>query len=111
MRLGPSRRAVLAGVREQPSRKYWPIPASSCRRAVNRRNRSHHPEVQHQHVTGAADAAILLSFAQFERELIGERTRDKMAAARKKGKWVGGYPVLGYDVDPGRGRLVVNEEE
>src|SRR5207247_5560096 len=54
---------------------------------------------------------ILLSFAQFERELIGERTRDKMAAARKKGKWVGGYPVLGYDVDPGGGRLVVNEEE
>ena len=54
---------------------------------------------------------ILLSFAQFERELIGERTRDKMSAARKKGKWVGGCPVLGYDVDPGGGRLVVNEEE
>ncbi len=54
---------------------------------------------------------ILLSFAQFERELIGERTRDKMLAARKKGKWVGGCPVLGYDVDPGGGRLVVNEEE
>ena len=54
---------------------------------------------------------ILLSFAQFERELIGERTRDKMSAARKKGKWVGGCPVLGYDVDPAGGRLVVNEEE
>jgi site-specific DNA recombinase len=54
---------------------------------------------------------ILLSFAQFERELIGERTRDKMSAARKKGKWVGGCPVLGYDVDPSGGRLVVNEEE
>src|ERR1700704_4768102 len=54
---------------------------------------------------------ILLSFAQFERELIGERTRDKMSAARRKGKWVGGSPVLGYDVDPGGGRLVVNEEE
>jgi site-specific DNA recombinase len=54
---------------------------------------------------------ILLSFAQFERELIGERTRDKMSAARKKGKWVGGCPVLGYDVDPGGGRLVVNETE
>jgi hypothetical protein len=53
---------------------------------------------------------ILLSFAQFERELIGERTRDKMSAARRKGKWVGGCPVLGYDVDPGGGRLVVNEE-
>jgi site-specific DNA recombinase len=54
---------------------------------------------------------ILLSFAQFERELIGERTRDKMSAARKKGKWVGGCPVLGYDVEAGGGRLVVNAEE
>jgi len=54
---------------------------------------------------------ILLSFAQFERELIGERTRDKMSAARKKGKWVGGCPVLGYDVATGGGRLVVNEQE
>src|SRR5229473_1631657 len=54
---------------------------------------------------------ILLSFAQFEREIIGERTRDKMSAARRKGKWVGGTPVLGYDVDPHGGRLVVNEEE
>jgi len=54
---------------------------------------------------------ILLSFAQFEREIIAERTRDKMAAARKKGKWMGGIPVLGYDVAPGGGRLVVNNEE
>jgi site-specific DNA recombinase len=54
---------------------------------------------------------ILLSFAQFERELIGERTRDKMSAARRKGKWTGGSPVLGYDVHSGGGRLVVNEEE
>ena len=43
---------------------------------------------------------VLLSFAQFEREMIAERTRDKMSAARRKGKWVGGTPVLGYDVDP-----------
>jgi DNA invertase Pin-like site-specific DNA recombinase len=54
---------------------------------------------------------ILLSFAQFEREIIGERTRDKMSAARRKGKWVGGTPVLGYDVDPQGGRLVVNPPE
>jgi site-specific DNA recombinase len=54
---------------------------------------------------------ILLSFAQFEREIIGERTRDKMSAARRKGKWVGGMPVLGYDVVPGGGRLIVNEKE
>jgi DNA invertase Pin-like site-specific DNA recombinase len=54
---------------------------------------------------------ILLSFAQFEREIISERTRDKMSAARRKGKWVGGHPVLGYDVHPQGGRLVVNPEE
>jgi site-specific DNA recombinase len=54
---------------------------------------------------------ILLSFAQFEREIIAERTRDKMSAARKKGKWVGGHPVLGYDIDPRGGRLVVNPDE
>jgi site-specific DNA recombinase len=54
---------------------------------------------------------ILLSFAQFEREMIAERTRDKMSAARRKGKWVGGNPVLGYDVHPDGGALVVNEEE
>src|SRR5215470_12540155 len=51
---------------------------------------------------------ILLSFAQFERELISERTRDKMSAARKKGKWVGGTPMLGYDVDPRGGRIIIN---
>jgi DNA invertase Pin-like site-specific DNA recombinase len=54
---------------------------------------------------------ILLSFAQFEREIIGERTRDKLSAARRKGKWIGGWPVLGYDVDPKGGRLVVNPKE
>jgi len=52
---------------------------------------------------------ILLSFAQFEREIISERTRDKMRAARRKGKWTGGRPVLGYDVDPKGGKLNVNE--
>jgi site-specific DNA recombinase len=41
---------------------------------------------------------VLLSFAQFEREMISERTRDKIAAARRKGKWAGGRPVLGYNV-------------
>jgi site-specific DNA recombinase len=54
---------------------------------------------------------ILLSFAQFERDIIGERTRDKMSAARRRGKWVGGTPVLGYDLDPRGGRLMVNEGE
>jgi site-specific DNA recombinase len=54
---------------------------------------------------------ILLSFAQFEREMISDRTRDKMAAARRKGKWVGGTPVLGYDIAATGSRLLVNPEE
>jgi site-specific DNA recombinase len=54
---------------------------------------------------------VLLSFAQFEREIIGERTRDKMAAARRKGKRCGGMAILGYDVDAHNGKLVVNDEE
>ena len=47
---------------------------------------------------------VLLSFAQFEREMISERTRDKIAATRRKGKWSGGMPMLGYDVDCSGGR-------
>jgi site-specific DNA recombinase len=39
---------------------------------------------------------VLLSFAQFERELIGERVRDKIAASKRKGLWVGGPVPLGY---------------
>ena len=54
---------------------------------------------------------ILLSFAQFEREIIAERTRDKMSAARRKGKWTGGHPMLGYDIDPRGGRLLLNADE
>ena len=54
---------------------------------------------------------VLLSFAQFEREIISERTRDKIAAARRKGKWSGGMPLLGYDVDPKGSKLVVHAEE
>jgi site-specific DNA recombinase len=54
---------------------------------------------------------VLLSFAQFEREIIAERTRDKMAATRRKGKWSGGTPVLGYDLDPRGRRLHVNDHE
>jgi site-specific DNA recombinase len=54
---------------------------------------------------------VLLSFAQFEREIISERTRDKMAATRRKGKWSGGLPVLGFDIDPQGYRLVLNEDE
>jgi DNA invertase Pin-like site-specific DNA recombinase len=52
---------------------------------------------------------VLLSFAQFEREVTGERIRDKIAASKKKGMWMGGCVPLGYDrVDR---KLVVNEDE
>jgi DNA invertase Pin-like site-specific DNA recombinase len=52
---------------------------------------------------------VLLSFAQFEREVIGERVRDKIAASKKKGMWMGGVLPLGYDVKDRK--LVVNEAE
>ncbi|MCP3169978.1 recombinase family protein [Myxococcus qinghaiensis] len=52
---------------------------------------------------------MLMSFAEFEREMISERTRDKVAAARRKGLWTGGRAPLGYDVKDKR--LVVNEYE
>ena len=52
---------------------------------------------------------MLMSFAEFEREMIAERTRDKISAARRKGKWTGGIIPLGYDlVDH---KLVIREEE
>ena len=52
---------------------------------------------------------ILLSFAQFEREVIGERIRDKIAASKKKGMWMGGIPPLGYRAQDGK--LVVIDSE
>lgn len=52
---------------------------------------------------------ILLSFAQFEREVTGERIRDKISASKAKGMWMGGTPPLGYDVR--ERKLVVNEPE
>jgi site-specific DNA recombinase len=52
---------------------------------------------------------VLLSFAQFEREVTGERIRDKIAASKKKGLWMGGTPPLGYDAR--ERKLIVNEIE
>jgi site-specific DNA recombinase len=63
------------------------------------------------HSMGRLTLNILLSFAQFEREIISERTRDKMSAARRKGKWVGGGLILGYDLDRAARRLVINPGE
>ncbi|MCZ8271400.1 MAG: recombinase family protein [Beijerinckiaceae bacterium] len=55
---------------------------------------------------------VLLSFAQFEREVTGERIRDKIAASKKKGLWMGGTLPLGYDLpDPASRVLKVNDEE
>jgi site-specific DNA recombinase len=65
------------------------------------------------HSMGRLTLNILLSFAQFEREIISERTRDKIAAARRKGKFAGGKPVLGYDIlsSPTGTKLLVNPDE
>jgi site-specific DNA recombinase len=52
---------------------------------------------------------VLLSFAQFEREVTGERIRDKIAASKKKGMWMGGLPPLGYNV--GYRKLILNAAE
>lgn len=56
---------------------------------------------------------VLLSFAQFEREVTAERIRDKIAASKKKGMWMGGMVPLGYDLEQraGRGALVINPRE
>lgn len=55
---------------------------------------------------------VLLSFAQFEREVTGERIRDKIAASKAKGMWMGGIPPLGYDLPaPGTRVLRVNAED
>ncbi|MCA9282255.1 MAG: recombinase family protein [Phycisphaerales bacterium] len=61
------------------------------------------------HSHGKLMMNILLSFAQFEREIVSERTRDKIAASRRRGQWAGGAPVLGYD--RAKQQLTVNEAE
>ncbi len=60
---------------------------------------------------GRMTLRMLMSFAEFERDLVSERTRDKLQAARRRGKAVGGHLVLGYDREPGSGRLVVSKDE
>src|SRR6266478_2931463 len=54
---------------------------------------------------------VLLSFAQFEREVIGERIRDKIAASKKKGMWMGGVPPLGYRAQDRKLLIVESEAE
>ena len=60
--------------------------------------------------TGRLHMNMLSTFAQYERELIGERTRDKMSAARRKGRWTGGHAPLGFRVHDDGGRLVVDPD-
>ena len=52
---------------------------------------------------------VLLSFAQFEREVTGERIRDKIAASKKKGMWMGGPVPFGYDLEDRK--LIINAQE
>ncbi|MFW6108511.1 MAG: recombinase family protein, partial [bacterium] len=59
----------------------------------------------------SALSSLLASFARFERGLMAERSGEAVRAARRQGRWVGGAPVLGYDLDRARRRLVVNDEE
>jgi site-specific DNA recombinase len=54
---------------------------------------------------------ILIAFTQFEREVIAERILDKVAAAKRRGKYCGGVPILGYDVDRDQKKLLVNRDE
>src|SRR5947209_5262115 len=66
-------------------------------------------EYQWVKTQGRITLNVLLSFAQFEREVTGERIRDKIAASKKKGMWMGGYVPLGYDAD--ERTLVINPAE
>ncbi len=61
--------------------------------------------------TGRMFLGILITFAQYEREVIAERIRDKVAAAKRRGKYCGGPAILGYDVDREQKKLLVNPEE
>jgi len=54
---------------------------------------------------------VLLSFAQFEREVIGERIRDKIAASKQRGMWMGGVPPLGYRVQDRKLVIIDSEAE
>src|SRR5262249_8440782 len=58
---------------------------------------------------GRMTVTLLATFATFEREMISERTADKMGAARKRGLWTGGRPIVGFDVKDKK--LLVNEDE
>ena len=61
--------------------------------------------------TGRMFLGILITFAQYEREVIAERIRDKVTAAKRRGKYCGGPAILGYDVDREQKKLIANPDE
>lgn len=61
--------------------------------------------------TGRMFLGILITFAQYEREVIAERIRDKVAAAKRRGKYCVGPAILGYDVDRENKKLLTNPDE
>jgi hypothetical protein len=74
----------------------------------------HHPITQQFNTTtsmGRLTLNVLLSFAQFEREVTSERIRDKIAASKRKGLWVGGTLPLGYEMKDGKIAIVAEEAE
>jgi DNA invertase Pin-like site-specific DNA recombinase len=100
---------MMAAFREQRSNVR---PCSGCLLVFDRNNVTFVSVTQSFNTTtsmGRLTLNILLSFAQFEREVIGERIRDKFRASRSRGMWMGGHPPLGYDVK--NRKLVVNEPE
>ena len=68
-----------------------------------------HPGLQYDVLDGAPDAECAFVFAQFEREVTAERIRDKVAASKRKGMWMGGAVPMGYDARDKA--LVVNQSE
>ena len=93
-----------------------PLPLGFRQAGRGFRSKQRHVRERHSYQSfntttsmGRLTLNILLSFAQFEREVIGERIRDKFAASRKKGMWMGGFVPLGYDVKDRK--LVVNKAE
>ena len=71
--------------------------------------RLRHPAVQHHDIDGRLTLNVLLSFAQFEREVTSERIRDKIAASKRKGLWVGGMVPLGYQAKDRKIAMVESE--
>jgi hypothetical protein len=103
---GRHRRLQSGSSNAQPGRFCQDDRDSGCKQG---QLRPHHPAVQHHLLHGTIDLERALSFAQFEREVAGERIRDKIAASKRKGMWMGGTVPLGYDSQDRK--LIVNPAE